>query len=119
MQGCTVLGKCGRVEYNEIVFTVGSVKELECVFAEGFMPVVSWKVERYVGVGQFYGFSTAVDGVYEVGSSPHCIYRETAGITEHVEHGAPLGITLEQAAVVALVDEESCLLSLEPVNVEL
>ena len=33
---------------------------------------------------EFYGFSTAVDGMYEAGSSPHCIYRETAGITEHV-----------------------------------
>ena len=57
--------------------------------------------------------------MYEFCSAPHGIEGETSSVAEHVEHFLALGETLEQRAVLALVNEESCFLSLKPIDVEL
>ena len=46
------------------------------------------------------------------------IDAEAARIAEHVEHAAAFGIMFEEAAVVALVDEEARFLPAQPVDVE-
>src|SRR5574344_564675 len=58
----------------------------------------------------------AVHGVNGKRSVLHCIHGETSGITEQIEHFAPLGILPYQRAVLPLVQEETGLLPLYPIN---
>ena len=54
----------------------------------------------------------------ERGTATKGIAGEAASVAEHVKDFPVLGIAFEQASVVALVDEESGLLSFEPVDSE-
>ena len=56
--------------------------------------------------------------MYQLCPTPHGIDTETACVAEHIEHLAPASIAFHQGTIVALVDEEACLLTLEPVDVE-
>ena len=118
-QGIAVLGKGRRVEDNQVVLVAHAVEELEGIFRKSLVTGIAGEVERYILVGQVDGFGRAVYRVNEVGPSPHGIERETAGVAEHVEHVTALGIAFQQGTVLTLVDEETGLLSLEPVYVEL
>ena len=120
VQGILVFGKCGRVEDDEVVRGDDGrlLHELEGIFGKGCMPVVARKVKLHVGIHQLHGFGTAVHGMYQLCPAPHGIDAEAASVAEHVEHLASTGIALHEGTVVALVDEEACLLSLEPVDVE-
>ncbi len=55
----------------------------------------------------------------DVGTSPHVIELEAAGVAENIEHVKAHGIAFQQGTVLTLVYEENGLLSLEPVYVEL
>ena len=51
--------------------------------------------------------------------TPHGIERETSGIAEHIEHTLTTSESFEQWTVLALIDEEACLLTTQPVDIEL
>ena len=76
------------------------------------MAFVAWEVHLHVACGQLYGFCTAIHRVNKLRPSAHGVEREASGVAEHVEHFLALGETLEQGTVLALIDEESCLLTL-------
>ena len=44
MQGSAMLGKCRRIENDEIVFIGGTVKETERIFAESLMTGIAWEI---------------------------------------------------------------------------
>lgn len=52
-------------------------------------------------------------------AAPERIARETSRIAECVKNGFVLRIVLDERAVVSLVNEETCFLPTEPVNVKL
>ena len=51
-------------------------------------------------------------------SATHGVNGEAASVAEHIEHRTTLRVSLEQMAVLALVDEEARLLTLQPVDME-
>ena len=51
-------------------------------------------------------------------AATHGVNREAARVAEHIEHRTTLRVSLEQVAVLALVDEEAGLLTLQPVDME-
>ena len=118
-QSVLVLGKGRRVEDDEVVFIPHFIEELESIGGKGLVAGISGEVERDVGIDEFHSLGTAIHGMYEVSPSAHAINTESTGITEHVEHVASLGVRLQQRAVITLIDKESRLLTLEPVDMEL
>ena len=82
------------------------------------MPFVAREVKLYVGIHQLNGLGAAVHRVHQLCPTPHGIDAETACVAEHIEHLAPASIAFHQGTIVALVDEEACLLPLKPVDVE-
>ena len=113
-----MFGKSRWVEHYEVVEILCVVKEFECVFTISLMSLIAREVEFHVGVGQVYCLGAAVNGVYEVCSSSHGIEGEASCVAEHVEHVLSLCVFLKQTAVLSLVNEESCLLSFQPVYME-
>ena len=113
-----MLGKCRRVENNQVVFVFGGIQKLERILAECLMTLVAGEIQFNVGVGQFDGFGTAVHRVYQPGLAPHGIKRETSGVAEHVEHALVFGIMLQQTAVFTLVNKEARLLSFQPIHMK-
>ena len=57
--------------------------------------------------------------MYDVCSATHGVHRETSCVAEHVQYRAVFGVRLKQLAVFALVNEESGLLTAQPVDMEL
>ena len=57
--------------------------------------------------------------MYNLCAASESVYREASCVAEHVEQLAPFGIFLKQRTVLALVNEESGLLSAKPVDMEL
>ena len=117
-QGIFVLGKGGRVEDDEVVLIAHAVKILEGIFGVCRMARVAREVKFYILVCQVDGFGRAIYRVHELGSTTHGIERESARVAKHVEYGAVFGVTLEQRTIFALVNEETGLLSLEPIDME-
>ena len=118
VQGGTMLGKGGRIEDDEVVGELLPVHKLEGILAESFVTGIAREVERHIASGELDGLQRAVDRVHQRRSSPHGVERESSCVAEHIQHAAPAGIMLEQRAVVALVDEESRLLTFLPVDQE-
>ena len=118
MQGTTVLGECRGIQDNQVILAVSLFQKLEGILAESLMTVVAGEVQLHVAVGQFDGLGTAVDGMDERRPTPHGIEREATCIAEHIQYPTVLGVFLQQGTVLALVDEETRLLSVQPVDVE-
>ena len=55
----------------------------------------------------------------ELCPTAHGIEREAASVAEHIEHLAALAELLDQGTVLALIDEEASLLTLEPIDMKL
>ena len=114
-----MFGESWRVEHDEVVEAArGRRQESEGVFGYGFMARRVGEVQGHVGVGQRHCFCAGVDRSHPPGASAQGIDAEAAGVAEHIQNAPPPGIVLEQSAVLALVDEEPCFLSLEPVDME-
>ena len=56
--------------------------------------------------------------MYQLSPTSHGIYRKAASVAKHVQHPPAFGVFLQQFSVFSLVDEESCFLPSEPVDVE-
>ena len=121
VQGSAMLGKGRRVEDDKVVMMllVDALQELKCVFAEGFVTRVAREIQLHVLLGQLDGLARAVHAMHQLGATPHGIERETTSIAEHIQDALAVGILFQQRAVLALVDEESCLLAAKPVDTEL
>ena len=76
------------------------------------------EVEFNVLFGEFYGLGRRIDAMYEFSTATHSIERETTRIAEHVEHSLAFGVFLQKRTILALVNEETRLLALQPVNTE-
>lgn len=123
MEGIAMLGEGGGIEDDEVVaigiVTSGhGVKETEGVLGEGFVAWIVGEVEGDVRAGDVDGTGTAVNRMDELGTTSHGVEGEASGIAEHVEHAAVVGVALEKGAVLALIDEEACLLTAHPVDME-
>lgn len=118
-QSLTVLGKGRRVEDDEVVGVVVLIEIFESILGVSLMAAVTGEVEVDIGTCELNGFGRAVDGVDETCPATESIDGEPTGIAEHIQNGTAVSIVLEQGPVLALVDEEPCLLTLEPVDVEL
>ena len=118
MQRVSMLRKGRRVEHNQVVSMIVGSKKFECILAKRLVSVVGRKVLFHVSVGQFDSLCTAVYRVNQPGPSSHGIHREAARIAKHVQDASALCIFLQQSPIVALIDKEPRLLSLEPIHLE-
>ncbi len=82
------------------------------------MAVGAGEIKPYICIGQGNRLFRTVDRINHVRTAPEGIHRESAGVAEHVEHTAPGAVALQQFAVVALVEEETCFLPAQPVDIE-
>ncbi len=115
-----MFGERRRVKDDEVILLVGHlVEELKGIRGVGGMTVVAGEIQLNVGIGERGGLGRRIDRVDLHCASAHCIDGEAARVAEHVQHLPPLGEFLEQGAVLTLVNEETGLLTAEPVDVEL
>ena len=119
MQRSSVLGEGRRVENDQVVAVAHAVEIFECVLTESLVSGVAWEVHIHIACGELNCLCATIDRMYQFGSSSHGIEGESACVAEHVQHLLSLGEAFKQRAVLTLVNKESCLLSLQPVNVEL
>ena len=98
-QSITVLGKCRRIQDNQIVLVAHPVEVLERIFGVCLMARVAREVQFHILVGKVDGLGRAVHRVNEVGTTTHSVERETTGVAEHVQHVAPLGIAFQEVTV--------------------
>ena len=113
-----MFGESWWIQDDEIVVASHLFEIFESVFRISFVARIAWKVQFHVPVGQRDRFGRAVDRVNDLGSSPHGVEREAASVAEHVQYGASFGIAFQQRPVFALIDKETCLLPLLPVDTE-
>ena len=113
-----MFGESWWIQDDEIVVASHLFEIFESVFRISFVARITWKVQFHVPVGQRDRFGRAVDRVNDLGSSPHGVEREAASVAEHVQYGASFGIAFQQRPVFALIDKETSLLPLLPVDTE-
>ena len=113
-----MFGESGRVQDDEVVVASHLFEILESVFRISLVTRITRKVQFHVLVGQRDRFGGAVDRVNDLGASAHGVERESASIAEHVQYGAIFGIAFQERTVFTLVDKETCLLPLLPVDAE-
>ena len=114
-----MFGKSRRVENNQIILVSHRIQILESVFGIRLVAGIARKVQFHVGAGQVYRLGRTVHGMHQRGSATHGVHAESSGITEHIQHGTPVGIMLQQRTIVTLVYEESCLLAFQPIYMKL
>ena len=115
----TMLGEGGRIEDDEVVLVASLFEILKGILTKGLMALIVGEIQFDVAVGEFDGLGTTIDGMDELGPTPHSVKRKTASIAEHVEYALASGVAFEQGTIFALVDEETGLLTSEPVDIEL
>ena len=111
-----------RVENDEIESAVGRFlcrEVFEGICRDGCVVVGLREVVRHISVDEINRFLADIDRIDALGASTQGIEGETAGVAEHVEHLFAFGVTLDECAVLALVDEEAGLLPAQPVDTEL
>ena len=120
MQGATMLGKGWRIKNDKVVrsICINVFQKFESVLAESLVTLITREVQFHITTRQFYRLCRTVNRVNQFGSSTHRIERKTSCVAEHIQHPSPLCVVLKKRTVVALVDEEACLLASLPVNVE-
>ena len=77
------------------------------------------EVELHILLGKLHGTLRCIHRANLHSTSRSCINRETTSVAECVEYGTSLRVVLHQLAVLSLVEEETCLLTLLPVYEEL
>lgn len=117
-QGILVLSKGWRVEHDEVVVATCAVEKSEGVFGISLVARIFGEVEGDVAACEFDSLGRDIDAMYTLGTATHRVDGEATSVAEHIEHRAAFGILLQEAAVVALVDEETRLLAVKPVDVE-
>ena len=117
-QDVLVLGERGRVEDDQVVVVSHLFEILERVDGVGLVAGIVREVKLDVLVGQHDRFRGAVDGMDALRPAAHGVEGEAARIAEHIEDIPAFGVTLQKRTVLALVDEETGLLALLPVDVE-
>ena len=114
-----MLGEGRRIQNDEVVgILLHLLEEAESILRKSFVTGVAGEVQLHIGVDEVHGLGRTVHGMYEGCASAHGIDREAARVAEHVQHVAPGGVALQEAAVVPLVHEEARLLAAQPVDVE-
>ena len=84
---CSAMFRKGRrVKYNKVVYVIGIIQKLECIFTICLVTFITWEVQLYVCVSQLDSLCAAVNGMYRLRSASHSIERETTCIAEHVEY---------------------------------
>ena len=119
MQHLPVFGKSWRIENDEIILIAHAVEIVESVFAERLMTRIVRIVELNIVVGEIDCLLRHIDRMYELCPSAHGIEREATSVAEHIEYLATLAELLNQGTVLTLINEETCLLSLEPIDMKL
>ena len=115
-----VLGEGGRVEDDEVVMVFGHPVEVgEHVLADG---VVSFREvaahQAHVLLHEVDGLLRNIDGVHVLRPAAQGVEGESAGVGEHVEDSVPFRQLTHHGAALALVEEETGLLSVEDVDFE-
>ena len=113
-----VFGEGRRVEDDQVVFVADVLEILHGVgrnLAEIGLPA---EVEHHVFGGECHGAFGGVHRAYLSGAARHGVDRESARVTEGVEHRAAFGVAFHQFAVFALVEEKARLLAFLPVYEE-
>ncbi len=82
------------------------------------MAGIAGEIEFNILPRELNSLGTTVNRMDQLRSSSHGVDRKAARIAEHVEHATPLCIVLEKQPIVALIDEEACLLAFEPIDSE-
>ena len=114
-----MLGKCGRVKNDEVVRYRHSVQVFECVLGIGFMACIAREIQFHIGIYKIHSLGATVYAMHQLCFSAHGIDTESASVTEHIQDILSLRVTLNQTAVITLIHKESCLLTFQPVDMEL
>ncbi len=114
-----VLGEGRGIEHDEVIVATGTFEELKSIFGKGFVARVAREVEVDVAACELDGLGGHIYTVHPFCSSAHGVDGESSGVAEHVQDGALAAILFEKTAVFTLVNEETSLLAMQPVDVEL
>ena len=122
-----MLGKCGRIEDDEVVGkspldareATWILEKIESIGSIGAMTWIAWEIQFHIGIGDTDSLLRYIDGMNQFRPTTHGIERKAARIAEHVEHTASTSEMLDESTVLALIDEETGLLPLEPIDMEL
>ena len=79
-----MFGKGRWVQHDEVVVAACFFQEFEGVFGESLVSVVIGEIELCIGTGQFDGLFAAIHRVYQRGTAPQPVDRETARMSEHI-----------------------------------
>ena len=115
----TMLGESGWIEDDEVVGERFSLEEVEGIGSISAMTGIAREVQFHVGIGDTDSLLRYINGMYQFSSTTHSIERESTRIAEHIEHTASTSEMLDERTVLTLIDEETGLLSLEPIDMEL
>ena len=77
------------------------------------------EVEGDMLLGEVHRLARAVERVHTLCPRGKCIDGEAPRVAEGIEHPTSISILCQKGSIVPLVDEEACLLPLEPVGDEL
>ena len=73
------------------------------------------EVQSHVLLGKVHRLGRTIKRIHTLRPSVQGVDGEASRIAEGIEHGTILSVMTDQLTIVSLVDEEACLLSLEPV----
>lgn len=113
-----VLCEGGRVKDYEIVVAAGTLEVLEGIFTVAFMSCFG-EVKGNISISELDSACAGIDAMNVIGTSTKCIDTEATSVTEHIEDILSIGVGFEEGSVVTLINEETSLLTFEPVDVEL
>ena len=120
MQGSAVFGKCRRVHYHHVIFSFRDILEkINGVAAETFMLSCGKTVQDDVLVHEIHCTPGTVHGIHMRSTAAQGIYGKASGVAEKVQNIAAGCIFLNEMTVLSLVKEESSLLAVSPVHLEL
>jgi glycosyltransferase involved in cell wall biosynthesis len=114
-------GEAGRVEDDEVeaaAFAAIGLEQLEAVAGDEAVPVCVEAAERDVGGRGGSEATPDVDALDRVGAAAQGVEREAPGVREAVEHAAARAERLDEAPVLALVEEEAGFLADVQVGLE-
>ena len=105
LQGILMLCKSRRIQNDQVIDSLHLFQILEGIFNKSNMTGITRKIHLYVGIHQFYGLGTAVNGMHHLCTTTHGIHAESTRIAEHVEYASVPRIALHQATIVALINQ--------------
>ena len=112
----TMLGKSGWIKNDEVVGERFSLEEIEGIGSISAMTGIAREVQFHVGIRDTDGLLRHIDRMDQFCSTTHSIERESTRIAEHIEHTASTSEMLDESTVLTLIDTETSLWSLEPID---